>query len=58
MDSELFNYMIPVLRCMNCGTEYSLGENACSVCGQELPKPPGEYEEQEKGEAKTLVNST
>jgi hypothetical protein len=57
MDSELFRYMTPRLRCMNCGTEYSLGENNCVECGWELPKPPGERGWRGDEEAEALANS-
>jgi rRNA maturation endonuclease Nob1 len=57
MDSKLFSYMIPRLRCMNCGMEYHLGEDACTECGWELPKPPGEREGQGKEQAEIVLDN-
>jgi hypothetical protein len=57
MNSELFSYMIPQLRCMNCGAEYSLGEGRCATCGGELPMPPGEREWQREGTIKAPIGS-
>jgi rRNA maturation endonuclease Nob1 len=51
MDSELFSYMIPRLRCMGCGAEYRLGESTCAICGWELPRPPGEQAWHREGAA-------
>jgi rRNA maturation endonuclease Nob1 len=58
MDSELFNYMTPRLRCMNCGAEYTIGEDTCTECGWELPRLPGEHAWQREGETEALTDST